>query len=60
MTQDEAKAALLGGATNTNSEYITVQRATLVIALGDAPADVADQAGPESESDNNTHRRAGY
>jgi hypothetical protein len=58
MTQDAAKAALLVGATNTNSEYITVQRETLLVALGNAPVDVAGR--PESESDNNTYRRAGY
>jgi hypothetical protein len=37
MTQEEAKAALLLGATNTNSEYVTIQRQTLLIALGEEP-----------------------
>lgn len=37
MTQDEAKAALLEGAQNTNSEFITVTREHLLIALGVEP-----------------------
>jgi hypothetical protein len=37
MTQEEAKAALLLGAQNTTSEYITIQRETLLIALGAQP-----------------------
>lgn len=37
MTQVEAKDALLLGAKNTESEYITIQRETLLIALGAEP-----------------------
>lgn len=35
MTRDEARAALLKGASSTNCEYLTVVREHLVLALSD-------------------------
>jgi hypothetical protein len=47
MTQEEARDALLLGATNTETEYITIQRETLLIALGQEPTieDTGDGEG---------------